>query len=178
MNAFRIPAYARAAALGALALVLVVIAAAAPRAAEVKAGDIVVLNAWSRATSGGAGAVYVTLRNEGAAADTLIGASTDAAQMSHLHESKSENGVMTMRAIEGIDIPAHATLTLKPAGYHIMLMGLAHPLKEGDAFPIALTFAKGGTVSVQVVVKSAGASGAQGSMDKMDMGTMGNGSGK
>ena len=89
----------------------------------------------------------------------LVGAATTAAQMSHLHESKSENGVMTMRAVDGIDIPPHATVTLKPEGFHIMLMGLTQPLKAGLSFPIVLTFARAGGVSVEVAVKPAGAMG-------------------
>jgi len=178
MRIFVIRNFVRAGALGALGFVLICVAAGNLRAAEVKAGDIAILKAWSRASSTANGVVYLTLRNDGGTADRLVGVSTDAARMSMLHVTKKENGVETMRDVDGIDIPAHATVTLKPGGLHIMLMGLGQPLKAGATFPISLTFAKAGAATVQVAVKPAGASGAaQGSMDKMDMGTMKGGSG-
>jgi copper(I)-binding protein len=58
-------------------------------------------------------------------------------------------------------------VSLKPGGYHIMLMGLSAPLKEGDSFPLSLTFAHAGSTTVTVKVKGAGDTGM--SMDHMDM---------
>jgi copper(I)-binding protein len=62
----------------------------------------------------------------------------------------------------GLEIPAGGTTKLEPKAYHIMLMHLAHPLKEGETFKIELTFAKAGKVSVDVAVGSIGASRAPG----------------
>jgi copper(I)-binding protein len=136
---------------------------------DVKAGDIAVVNAWSRATPAKAGGVFVTLRNDGADADKLIGASSTVAKMVSIHESIKKGGVMQMRSVDGIDLPPHGTVALKPGGYHIMLMGLAQPLKAGESFPITLTFAHAGKVTVTVAVKAAGASGGGDmSMDHMD----------
>ena len=141
------------------------------QAAEVKVGDLVVLDAWARATPVKTGAAYIAVRNDGDAPDKLVGVATDKARMVHLHESKMDNGVMKMRAVDALDIPPHQTVTLKPGGYHIMLMGLSAPLKVGDSFPLTLTFAKAGTVSVDVQVKPAGDGGGDDSMGgmKMDM---------
>ncbi len=134
---------------------------------EVKAGDIAVLDAWSRATPARAGGAFLTIRNDGATADRLTGVSSDAAPMAGIHESKEEGGVMQMRPVDGIDVPAHGTVALKPGGYHIMLMGLTKPLKPGETFPVTLTFAHAGKVTVNVAVKAAGES------ESMDMKSMG-----
>jgi hypothetical protein len=52
-------------------------------------------------------------------------------------------------------------VALRPGGYHIMLVGLAHALKEGDRFPITLRFAKAGAVTATVSVQKAGAAAMQ-----------------
>lgn len=68
-------------------------------------------------------------------------------------------GVMKMRQVDGIDVPAGQMVTLKPGGYHIMLTGLTQPLKEGQTFPLTLTFAKAGSQDVVVTVQQVGAMG-------------------
>jgi periplasmic copper chaperone A len=53
---------------------------------------------------------------------------------------KQESGMMKMNAVGRIALPANKTVELKPGGYHIMMMELAQPLKEGDTVPLTLTF--------------------------------------
>ena len=60
--------------------------------------------------------------------------------------------MMTMKPAGAVDIPAHGKVELKPHGLHVMLMGLKKPLAEGDTFVVTLTFAKAGSVDLQVVV--------------------------
>jgi len=48
---------------------------------------------------------------------------------------------------------------LAPGGYHGMLMGLTTALKEGDSFPVTLSFEKAGEVTVNVDVLSLRAEG-------------------
>jgi copper(I)-binding protein len=102
---------------------------------------------------GGTGAVYVTLSNTGAQPDSLVSASSDAAQTVELHEVKNEGGVMKMRPVSTIPIPANGKTELKPGGYHIMLLGLTHDLKAGDRIPVTLKFERGGEVRVEASVK-------------------------
>jgi periplasmic copper chaperone A len=102
---------------------------------------------------GGTGAVYVTLTNSGAQADSLISASSDAAQTVELHEVKNEGGVMKMRPVQAIEVPAKGKRELKPGSYHIMLMGLKQDLKPGDKIAVTLKFEHGGEVPVEAVVK-------------------------
>jgi copper(I)-binding protein len=138
-----------------LALALATQASAAP----VKAGDLTIENAWARATPKGApvGAGYVTIKNDGATADKLIGASADFASV-QVHEMKMDKGVMQMREVTGgLDIPAHQTVTLKPSGYHLMLMDLKHPLVKGETAHLTLTFEHAGAVAVDFPVAGVGA---------------------
>jgi copper(I)-binding protein len=59
-----------------------------------------------------------------------------------------------MRQIEAIDVPAGGSVSLQPGGLHVILINLKQPLKQGEAFPLTLTFAKGGTLTIEVPVKS------------------------
>jgi copper(I)-binding protein len=101
----------------------------------------------------GTGAVYATLGNAGAEADSLVSASTDVAQTVELHEVKKEGGVMKMRPVQAIPVPAKGKTELKPGGYHVMLIGLKHDLKPGDTIPVTLKFERGGEVRVEATVK-------------------------
>lgn len=116
--------------------------------------------AWARATPGGAktGAVYLTLSNNGNAADKLIAASTPTAEKAELHVTTVENGVMKMRPVSTLDIAPGKPVVMDPmSGYHIMLTGLKAPLKEGDHVPLTLTFEHAGTRQVTASVAKVGA---------------------
>src|SRR6202049_3151580 len=109
---------------------------AAPACAqEVKAGDLVITQAWSRATPGGAkvGGGYLTIENKGSTPDRLIGGSADVADKVQVHEMAMNNGVMTMRPLDkGLAIEPGKTVKLAPGGYHLMLSDLKSPIKRGD----------------------------------------------
>jgi copper(I)-binding protein len=64
-------------------------------------------------------------------------------------------GEMTMRPVDGIDIPAEGTVTLEPGGYHVMLIDLAKPLAAGETFDLTLTFENAGEQVVTVTVRDA-----------------------
>lgn len=128
---------------------------------------------FARATAGPArnGATFLTVRNAGAEADRLIGAKTPVAERAELHTHLHENGVMKMRPVEAIAVPAGGVATLEPGGDHIMMMGLKAPLKEGESFPLTLIFEKAGEVTVDVPIGGVGA--MQGSGDSSHHGTHG-----
>jgi periplasmic copper chaperone A len=134
--------------------------AAPARADEVKAGDLVISQAWSRATPNGAkiGGGYLTIENKGAAADRLIGVSAEVAGKVEVHEMAMNNGVMTMRPLDkGLAIDPGKTVKLAPGGYHLMMFDLKSPLKQGDKLPITLEFEKAGKVKVSLDVQGIGA---------------------
>ena len=135
---------------------------AGAHAQEVRAGDLVITQAWSRATPGGAkiGGGYLTIENKGSQPDRLIGGSADVADRVQLHEMAVSNGVMTMRPLEkGLVIAPGKTVKLAPGGYHLMLVDLKRPLKQGDKLPITLEFEKAGHVKLSFEVQGIGAHG-------------------
>lgn len=140
---------------------------AAPSACaeEVKAGDLVITQAWTRATPGGAktGGGFLTIENKGSAPDKLIGASADAAGKIEVHEMKTDGGVMKMRPVEGgLIIEPGKTEKLAPGGIHLMMTDLKSPLKQGDRLPVTLQFEKAGKVQVSLDVQGVGAPGPSG----------------
>ena len=131
-------------------------------AQQIKVGDLVLDHAWARATPGGAkvGGGYLTIENKGASPDKLIGGSSPAAGKIELHQMAMNNGVMTMRPVNGgLPIPPGQSITLAPGGYHIMMMELKSPLKKGDTVPLTLKFEKAGEVKVTFEIEGIGAMG-------------------
>lgn len=118
-------------------------------------------SAWSRASAGAArnGAAYLTVHNEGDKADRLVSGSSPVAETVELHTHIKDGEVMRMRPVEAIEVPTGGSVTLKPGGDHVMLIGLRAPLKEGETFPLTLVFENGGARDVEVTVKSVGARG-------------------
>lgn len=114
---------------------------------------------WARATTGQTGAIYMTIKNAGSADDRLVSAATPVAGEVQLHIEINDNGVMKMRPVPAIDVKPKGQTTLKPGGLHVMLIGLKQPLKQGESFPLTLSFEKAGKLEVSVVVEKAGAMG-------------------
>ena len=129
-------------------------------AQEVKAGDLVITQAWSRATPNGAKIAggYLTIENKGAAADRLIGGSGDIAGKVEVHEMAMDNGVMKMRPLDkGLTIEPGKTVKLAPGGFHLMMFDLKGALKQGDKVPVTLEFEKAGKVVISLDVLGLGA---------------------
>ena len=131
-------------------------------AAMAQTGEIDVKDAWARATPGKAenGAAYVTIVSP--TADRLVSVSSPVAKKAGLHTMTMDGGVMKMRPLAGVDVPANEPVTLKPGGMHIMLQGLSEPLQAGKSFPLTLTFEKAGQREVEVAVEKPGAMGPEG----------------
>jgi len=120
-----------------------------------EADDIVVEGAWSRASIGTSrpGAAYLTIRNTGPEYVTLTGIQTDIATRSEIHRSSTnDQGVTSMAPAGEIKIAPTDTVSFEPGGLHVMLMGLQHPMIEGEAFWLTLVFSDGSEVSVEVSI--------------------------
>jgi len=129
-------------------------------AQDVKAGNLEISHAWSRATPGGAhvGAGYLTIKNNGTSPDKLVGGSSQVAADIEVHEMAMKNDVMVMRPVSGgLTIPPGQSVALAPGGYHLMLMNLKAPLKQGERVPVTLQFEKAGKVDVVLDVRGIGA---------------------
>ena len=138
----------------------VVVDAVTARAAET---TISVENAWSRATPNGAEVAigFATIKNSSDEADRFISVTTEVAGQTQIHEMTMEDGVMKMRQLrDGLAVPAKGEVVLKPGSYHLMLMQLKQPLKEGGHFSGTFTFEKAGPVNVVFDVKGMGATDA------------------
>jgi copper(I)-binding protein len=146
---------------------------------DFKLGALTIDHPWARASAGPVhnGAAYLTVHNSGAA-DSLVAVSGDVAERVELHTHLMEGDVMKMRRVEAVEVPAHGMAALEPGGFHVMLIGLAQPLKEGQHFPLTLTFRDAGEVAVEVKVEAVGSMGPAGAgHGTMEHGTMDHGKG-
>ncbi len=125
--------------------------------AEERAGEIRILAAWARATPGPTAAAYLVLRNEGAGADRLTGASSPITERIEIHEHRHADGVMRMAAIPDLAVPPGQEVRLAPGERHLMLFRINRPLRPGDRFELTLTFDQAGTVTVEAVTGGPGA---------------------
>jgi hypothetical protein len=142
-----------------LLAVALLLAASPVLAHEFKLGSIVVERPWARATPAKVGGAYMTIRNRGRAPDRLVKVTSPAAETAEIHETRVERGMASMHRVEALEVKPGARVDLKPGGLHVMLMGLARPLKEGERLKLVLTFEKAGTIEVEAPVERAGAPG-------------------
>ena len=121
-------------------------------------GNLTIEHLWARTTPGHAktGAVYVTLAIQGEA-DRLIAVSSPVAERAEIHTHLIEGDIVKMRRLEVVEIRPGEPTVLRPGGHHIMLVGLHMQLEEGQSFPLTLTFARSGLITVDVVVERPGA---------------------
>ena len=130
--------------------------------------DIRIHDPYVRLPPPGAMAVgaFMRIENAGSAERKLIKAASPAAKTVELHTHINDNGVMKMRAVSAIPIPAKGQAQLKPGGDHIMLIGLKAALQEGRDVPITLYFDDGSHLTVMAPIKkpSAGSPTPNGTM--------------
>ncbi len=99
-----------------------------------------ITGAWIRTTAPGASTAAVYMKMESDVPLRLIQAESDAAKSAEVHEMKMVDGVMQMRPIVPLEVAAGKVVTFKPGGYHIMLLDIKKPIKDGDLVPVMLTF--------------------------------------
>lgn len=120
------------------------------------AAQIVVSDAHARAVAPGQpnSAVFMQLQNNDTQDHTLISASSEVAAAVELHNHVNEGGVMKMRQVDKIDLPAGKIVALKSGGLHIMLIGLKKPLKLGEAIELSLSFEDNSSLKLLVPVQA------------------------
>ena len=119
------------------------------------ASDIEISGGWTRATAPGQDQAGVDLTIASKQAATLVGVSCPIAKSAALHSMATEGGMMRMREVKAIELPAGKTVNLGESGYHLMLDGLNAPLKEGETVPLTLSIMVGkqGVVKVETTVE-------------------------
>jgi len=125
--------------------------------------NIEVKDPWARASKMGGGegevmmgvngAAYMVLSNTGNVADRLISVESDASDVAELHHSEMVDGVMKMRPVEYIEVPAKGSAELKPGGLHIMLIGLTQDLVPGEKIKLHLKFETSSEIQVEAIVR-------------------------
>ncbi len=101
-------------------------------------------------------AAFMTIKNNGDKAVSLVSATNNASAITELHTHGKKDGMMVMYKVDKIDVPAHGEALLKPMGLHVMLIGLNKQLKEGDNVDLELKFDNGESVKVTAPVKKLG----------------------
>jgi copper(I)-binding protein len=176
----------RFARLGGLAVAIVATALLLSACSSSGSASISVTDPWVRATpaTAGVGVAYMTIRNTGSAADTLVGASSPVANAVEVHETmvvgspapsvsdatgsmagmssmptasstaSTSGDMIGMQPIARLEIPAGGTVQLAPGGYHIMLIGLTKDLNVGGTVQVTLKFEKAGDVTVTADVRA------------------------
>ena len=128
------------------------------------AADVEVRDAWVRGTVTGQQATGAFLEITSKSGAALVGAASPAAAVSEIHEMKMDGGIMKMRAVASIELPAGKPVQLAPGGYHVMLMKLKQPLKKGESIPLTLQVEGPDktvqTIEVQAEVRDLTASGS------------------
>ncbi len=99
---------------------------------------VTVKNAWVRATVAQQSATGAFMQLTAESDIRVVQASSPIAGVVEIHEMAMENDVMKMRAVPALELPAGKTVELKPGGYHVMLMDLKGPVREGDLVSVSL----------------------------------------
>ena len=133
-------------------------------AASLASAQVTVSEPWVRATVLQQKATGAFMQLKAEQSMRLVAAKSPVAGVVEIHEMAMDNGVMKMRQVAGIEIPAGQTLALKPGSYHVMLLDLKQQVKDGDTVPITLEFVsldnKKHTMEINAPVRPLNASAA------------------
>lgn len=99
-------------------------------------------------------AAFMVLENTGNEDDRLVSAQSDVASAVEIHLSEMKDGIMSMRPVDGVEIPAGEQVKLEPGGYHVMLIGIIQDLKTGEIVSLQLNFEKAGSVNIEAEVRN------------------------
>lgn len=133
----------------------------APSAPSAVHGALEIHKPWARSSSypspnDFAGA-FLSIANKGPEDDRLIAANSPLADRVELHGIRVVGADIEMRPLaNGVAVPAGNTMTLKPRGYHLLLLGVKQPLAKGSTLPVTLTFEKAGAIAVDFAVEEPG----------------------
>lgn len=141
----------------ALLLAAVMFAAGLPSAGlahEYRLGSLLIVHPHAASyVAGRPVVVYMTIANDGAVADRLVEVHAPTAERAELHTHELSQGVMSMKKIGAIEIPARGEAALRQGGFHIMLFNLARPVAVGDRIPLVLEFEAAGRIEVEAEVE-------------------------
>lgn len=116
--------------------------------------ELAIENAYIRTSIPGAPntAAFLTLSNSGDQTIRLVRAESEIAARTELHTHTNDNGVMRMREVEAVEVPAGGQVVLQPGGLHVMFMQLVEPLNPGEQAEFYLVDDQGTRHQVQAPV--------------------------
>lgn len=121
-------------------------------------GPLKIENPHARVTIAGRPAAgYMKIHNASNKADALVSASSPMAERVELHTHLMENGIMKMRPVQKVEVPANGAVTFGSGDFHLMIFGPKSDVKPGKELPITLTFASAASVTVDFAVTGIGA---------------------
>jgi len=116
------------------------------------AASIAVESAVVVLPTGANSALYMTIVNDGDAADTLTDVRTDLAEEAELHRtSEGDDGLTRMEPVDDVSIEAGGEAVFEPGGLHVMLLGV-DDLVAGEQVRVELVFAETGPLTLEVDV--------------------------
>lgn len=124
-------------------------------AATSAADDVKVIAPYVRAVPPGQpnSAAFMQLQNKSSSKHAIVKAESPVARLVQLHTHIMEGGIMKMRPVKQIDVPAQGSTTLKPGGLHVMFIGLKSQLKPGQSVPVTLHFEDGSKTTIHAPVR-------------------------
>jgi len=131
----------------------------AAQAHEYKIGNLEIVHPWARAQLKGSDVAdgFVKIINHGSTPDRLVSVKVEFAKTAQVHDMKMEGTTMQMMELkDGLEIPAGATVELKPNGRHIMFLGMQEELAPDELIPGELMFEKAGTLKVEFMIQKPG----------------------
>lgn len=134
------------------------LALSAPLAFAGASDEVKIHDPYARAVPPGQpnSATFMVLENTSQTAHAVVAAKSDVSEVVELHTHVMEDGMMKMRQIPQIEVPAGGKTTLEPGGLHVMLIGLKGDLKAGDNVALTLVFEDGSETALQAPVKEIG----------------------
>ena len=126
---------------------------------EFKVGELEIVHPWARAQLKGSDVAdgFMKIINHGSTPDKLLAISVDFAKTAQIHDMKMDGSTMKMVELtDGLEIPAGATVELKPKSMHGMFVGVTEELMPDEMIPGELTFEKAGKVKVEFMIEPAG----------------------
>lgn len=115
--------------------------------AELKISD-----AWVKPTVPGqpVAAAYMKLTSDQNV--DLVEALSPVADKTEIHSMSMDGNIMRMKRLDRLQLKAGKVIELKPGGFHLMLIGLNHQIKEGEIVPVSLvtTDERGNKVTITI----------------------------
>ncbi|MCB1761468.1 MAG: copper chaperone PCu(A)C [Gammaproteobacteria bacterium] len=119
------------------------------------ADEVAVADAYARAVPPGQAnsAAFMLMQNSAAVAHAVVTAASSVSAVAELHTHTMSDGMMQMRQVARIEIPAGGEARLQPGGLHVMLIGLHSDLAPGSELSLTLTFEDGSSKQIRVPVR-------------------------